>query len=157
MAQAYKYAKSEADSLRYILRDEIINSQTNSTLYEAVSKAKKLGTDSSGNPLITTWTSVDEEFYAALGTPKGAGSVYLLKDYMKALERMTILADRVSMVRLWLRAWLGRNMKYALSGYTYMMVGGYFARFEGENDTKMRDVRTEFLILVKATSVTPAS
>ncbi|KAJ5594361.1 uncharacterized protein N7459_000569 [Penicillium hispanicum] len=85
-------ARVDPSSLRYILQDEIINAKTNTTLYIAASKSNGLGTDASGNPVVSTWTPADEEFYAALGTPNGVGSVYILKDYPEGVGRQTIVS-----------------------------------------------------------------
>ncbi|KAJ5884643.1 hypothetical protein N7495_009153 [Penicillium taxi] len=92
---ACRMSRIDSSSLRYVLQDAIINEETNSTLFTAVSAMNRLGTDTSGNPLVTTWTPEDDQFYAAIGTPNGVGVVYLLKDRSNALERTISKASTI--------------------------------------------------------------
>ncbi|KAJ5832039.1 hypothetical protein N7474_000350 [Penicillium riverlandense] len=82
------HLKIDPSTLSYVFQDEIINTETNSTL--ATAAADRMGEDAAGNPLITTWTPDDDAFYAALATPNGIGTLFFLKDYSIALDRQTI-------------------------------------------------------------------
>lgn len=97
----------DPSGLNYIFRNHIINDDTKDILDDAMTAGGSQRTNGDGTPTITQWTPDDDQFYAALATPNGIGTVYLLKDYPVGTGRKTIESISV----FWLN---GLNEPYML-------------------------------------------
>ncbi|KAL8751267.1 MAG: hypothetical protein Q9199_006540 [Rusavskia elegans] len=74
--------KSPKD-LRYVARSEIVNDFTSSIIYAAMALVPK-------STRVTSFGPADESFLAILGTPNGAGGVYLLMQHKQVLGLKTV-------------------------------------------------------------------
>ena len=90
-----KQAGKASAQLEYVFQNSIINPATVQTLDSAMAAGKRKMTDKDGNPVTTTWTLSDDEFYAALSTPNGVGVVNLMKSYPVGTGWKTISAISV--------------------------------------------------------------
>ncbi|KAJ5832966.1 hypothetical protein N7474_001277 [Penicillium riverlandense] len=112
--QACKQANNKDPSgLDYVFQDHIINEQTIKALDDAMAVAESKKTDNQGEPVVTTWTPDDDQFYAALATPNAVGVAYLLKDYPVGLGWKTIESISV----FWLHGFKEPNMWFKLKPF----------------------------------------